>query len=143
MTKEHKPLFQRLKAALQQGIAHHRGDVKLKSIEVPEEPPEIDASNLAALRQAAQMSQTAFAQVLNVSAKTVQSWEQGVRTPSMSSRRLIHVFSQRPEVVCEIVGVKPVTLSGVKIKRIAAGKRQIVVVDALFKRKRKPMFAKH
>ena len=136
MTKEHKPLFQRLKAALEQGIAHTRGEVKLKSIEVPEEPPEIDAPTLTALRQAAQMSQSVFAQVLNVSAKTVQSWEQGVRTPSMSSRRLIHVFSQRPDVVCEIVGVKAVKLPSVKIKRIAAGNQQIVVAHPTSKERK-------
>ena len=123
--KARKPLFERLKAGLEQGIAHAKGELTLKTVEVPEEPPEVDARTLAALREAAEMSQAVFARVLNVSVKTVQSWEQGVRVPSMASRRLIQVFSERPDVVCEIVGMQPVKLNGVKIVRSGQGRRRI------------------
>jgi hypothetical protein len=56
----------------------------------------------------------------------VQSWEQGVRVPSMASRRLIQVFSERPEVVCEIVGLRPVKLKGVRVVQSGGGKWKIV-----------------
>lgn len=125
VAKSRKPLFDRLKTGLEEGIAHAKGDLALKTVELPEEPPTIDAHTLAALRNAAQMSQALFAKVMNVSPKTIQSWEQGTRVPSMASRRLIQVFSQRPEVVCEIVGVHPVMLTGVTIVQSGNGKRRI------------------
>jgi putative transcriptional regulator len=125
-TNSRKPLFERLKAGLEEGIAHAKGELSLKTVEIPEKPPEIDAHTLAALREAAEMSQAIFAKVLNVSAKTVQSWEQGVRVPSMASRRLIQVFSERPEVVCEIVGLRPVKLKGVRVVQSGGGKWKIV-----------------
>lgn len=128
--KTRKPLFQRLRAGLQEGIAHTRGDISLKTVEIPEEPPEIDAVTLAGLREQAQMSQAVFAKVLNVSPKTVQSWEQGIRIPSMASRRLIQVFSERPDVICEIVGLHPVRTVRIRIIKTGEGKRRIVLVSS-------------
>ena len=125
-TKTRKPLFERLKTGLEEGIAHAKGVLTLKTIEVPEAPPEIDAETLVALREEAKMSQAIFAKVLYVSAKTVQSWEQGVRLPSMASRRLIHLFAEQPEMVCKVVGLRSVQLSGFKIVQVSKGKRRIV-----------------
>jgi putative transcriptional regulator len=51
------------------------------------------------------MSQAVFARMLNVSTKTVQSWEQGVRKPSQAALRLIQVFRQDPAGLREIVGM--------------------------------------
>ncbi len=135
--KARKPAFERLQAGLAEGIAYAKGERLLKTVEVPEKPPEIDAQTLAALREAAEMSQAVFAKVLNVSAKTVQSWEQGIRVPSMASRRLIQVFSERPEVVCEIVGMRPVTLKGVSIVASGNGQRRIVFSGSQVHRKKK------
>jgi len=127
--KSRKPLFERLKQALEEGIAHEKGELTLKTVNVISEPPEIDAATLAALRNAAGMSQGVFAGLLNVSTKTLQSWEQGVRQPADASRRLIQVFTERPEVFCQIVGLPEVTLPGVKVQT-ANGKRRIVVKRA-------------
>ena len=91
--KRRKPLFERLTQGLEEGIAHAKGELTLRTVEVPEEPPEIDAKTLAELRARATMSQTVFAKMLNVSTKTLQSWEQGIRQPSDASRRLIQVLS--------------------------------------------------
>lgn len=103
--RSRKPLFERLKQGLEEGIAFARGELSLKTVEVPDEPPQVDAATLAAIRKRAQMSQALFAKVLNVSPKTVQSWEQGTRSPSQASLRLIELFSQRPRVVCDLVGL--------------------------------------
>lgn len=121
-----KPLFDRLKAGLEEGLAHARGQLTLKTTEVPEPPPEIDAQTLVALREEARMSQAIFAKVLHVSAKTVQSWEQGVRVPSKPARRLIHIFAEQPGVVCEVVGLEVVQLPGFKVVELGNGKRRIV-----------------
>jgi putative transcriptional regulator len=124
--KTRKPFFERLKTGLQEGIAHAKGDLTLKTIEIPEPPPEIDAKTLVALREQAKMSQGVFAKMLFVSTKTVQSWEQGTRVPSKASRRLIQIFAQRPGIVCEVVGLRSVQLNGFKIVEIKKGKRRIV-----------------
>lgn len=125
--KPRAPLFDRLSQGLTESLEHVRGERPLRTTELPDVPPEIDAPTLVALRQAAQMSQSVFARVLNVSAKTIQSWEQGLRVPSMASRRLLHVFSTRPEVVCEVVGLPGVTLKGVRVINMGHGRRKIVL----------------
>jgi putative transcriptional regulator len=125
-TNPRKPFFERLKAGLEEGIAHARGELTLRTVEVPAAPPEIDAKTLVALREEAAMSQAVFAKVLYVSAKTVQSWEQGLRVPSRAARRLIEIFTERPAAVCEVVGLRPVQLRGFKVVPIGKGRRRIV-----------------
>jgi putative transcriptional regulator len=125
-TKTRKAFFERLKTGLEEGIAHAKGELTLKTVDVPEAPPEIDAKTLVALREQAEMSQAVFAKVLYVSPKTVQSWEQGLRVPSRASRRLIHIFTEQPGVVCKVVGLRSVELRGFKIVLIGNGKRRIV-----------------
>ena len=41
--KRRKPVFERLKQGLEEGIAHAQGALTLRTVEVPEVPPEIDA----------------------------------------------------------------------------------------------------
>lgn len=125
-SKPRKPFFDRLKAGLQEGIAHARGQRTLKTVEVPEAPPKIDARTLIALREAAAMSQAVFAKVLYVSIKTVQSWEQGIREPSMAARRLIQVFAQQPAAVCQVVGLPAIQLHGFKIQAAGKGRQRLI-----------------
>ena len=75
------------------------------------------------------MSQSVFARLLNVSTKTLQSWEQGVMQPSDASHRLLQVFSEQPEMHCKIVGLPEISLSGVQTQRTASGQRQVVIVN--------------
>jgi putative transcriptional regulator len=127
--KVRRPLAERLKTSLEEGVRHVRGEITLKTtvVELPDEPPEIDAATLVAIRDQSRMSQAVFARLLNVSTKTVQSWEQGLRIPSHASRRLIQIYSQHPETVCQSVGLPPINLQGVTIERGASGTRRIVV----------------
>ncbi len=76
-----KPLFERLKSGLEEGIRHAKREITLKTttVEMPSRAPEIGARELTRLRIKSGMSQAVFARMLNVSAKTVQSWEQGHR----------------------------------------------------------------
>ncbi len=127
-TANREPLYERLRKGLGEGIAHAKGELKLKTIELPEAPPEIDAGTLVALREAAAMSQSVFAKILYVSTKTVQSWEQGVRVPSLSTRRLIQIFAAQPEMVCRTVGVEPVHFGNFKIATDKRGRKRIVKI---------------
>lgn len=125
--KERKPLFERLKQGLEEGVAYAQGELTLRTVEMPEKPPEIDAKTIAALRDRAAMSQTVFARMLNVSPKTLQSWEQGIRKPSDASQRLIQIFSEHPAVICQSVGLPAISLEGVEIKSGTKGRRRITV----------------
>ena len=126
-----KPLAERLRTSLEEAIRHARGEITLKTtvVELPDEPPEIDAPTLVAIRDQSRMSQAVFARLLNVSPKTVQSWEQGVRTPSHASRRLIQIYSQHPEAVCQSVGL-PDHAPWRGDRGGASGHRRIVVKGA-------------
>ena len=81
------------------------------------------------------MSQTVFAKMLNVSTKTLQSWEQGIRRPSDASRRLIQIFSIYPEVICRSVGLPEISLEGVEIKQLANNRKRIVVKKVVNRQK--------
>jgi putative transcriptional regulator len=143
-TPKRLPVAEQIRKGLEEAIRHARGEITLKTttIELPDEPPEIDAKTLVALRDQSMMSQAVFARLLNVSTKTVQSWEQGVRTPSHASRRLIQIYSQHPETVCHSAGLPPITLQGVTIEKAASGRRRIVIQGASGNRKSRPKAAR-
>ena len=122
-----KPLFARLKQGLDEGIAHAQGRLDLRMIEVPAAPPGIDAKSLVALRESIDMSQAVLARVLNVSTKTVQSWEQGTRKPSHASLRLIELLGKRPEVLLEMAGVQGV-VSRARVTTVTVKGRTRMVV---------------
>ena len=71
--KSRRPLFERLKAGLEEGIRHAKGEITLKTttLELPDRPPEVGAAELTKVRLASGMSQALFARLLNVSTKTV------------------------------------------------------------------------
>jgi putative transcriptional regulator len=102
-----KPLFDRLRDGLEEGIRHAKGEITLRTttVELPDRPPAIDAKELTSLRQKSGMSQAVFARLLNVSPKTVQSWEQGQRRPSQAALRLIQVYRHDPACLLEMVGM--------------------------------------
>ena len=102
-----KPLFERLKTGMEEAIRHSKGEIVLKTtvIELPDPPPVIQADEVARLRLDHEMSQAVFARVLNVSIKTVQSWEQGTRKPSAAALRLIQIFDKDPDGVLQVAGV--------------------------------------
>ena len=128
-----KSLFERLQQGLVEGIAHSQGELTLRTVVMPEAPPTIDAATLISLRNQAGTSQPVFARLLNVSPKTVQSWEQGLRTPSHASRRLIQIFSEHPAILCQSAGLSPIQLHGVTIEQVSLEHRKIVVRSSTLK----------
>ena len=118
-----KPLYERLKKGLKEGIQFSKGELNLLTVEVPEKPPMVTAQTIVALRGQSNLSQAVFAKLLNVSKKTVQSWEQGQRTPSQASLRLIQILNEQPNVVFKIVGLSDVlhtkVVKGNRLKKIA------------------------
>jgi putative transcriptional regulator len=101
MNKKAKDMsvFEQIKSGLEDGIAHFRGELTLVTVRVPAPPPKANPRKIAALRRNLHMSQSIFAATLNVSMRTVQSWEQGVRAPSDASLRLLQIIGTQPSVV--------------------------------------------
>ncbi|WP_343683205.1 helix-turn-helix domain-containing protein [Acinetobacter baylyi] len=53
------------------------------------------------IRRALNISQAQLASKLGISARTLESWERGVRHPSSSAQALIRLFIQSPHFVLE------------------------------------------
>jgi putative transcriptional regulator len=125
--KDRKPSLERLKAGLEEGIRNARGEVTLKTttLEMPDRPPEVDADELTKLRLASGMSQAVFARMLNVSTKTIQSWEQGQRKPSQAALRLIQVFRHDPAGLLELVGMSDPAVNAGVGKTAVIGRKTI------------------
>lgn len=50
------------------------------------------------------LSQSKFAQLLGVSVRTLQEWEQGRRAPSGPARTLLAIANKNPRVLLDVVG---------------------------------------
>jgi putative transcriptional regulator len=72
---------------------------------MPDRPPEVGAEELTKLRLKSEISRDLFAEVLNVSTKTVQSWEQGRSKPSQAALRLLQLFRQNLSGLLDLVGM--------------------------------------
>jgi putative transcriptional regulator len=95
--------FERLKDGLEDVLAQRQGKITLRSefIEIPEPPEEYTAKDIKKIREKGRYSQGIFAKVLNVSIKTVQSWESGERVPSHAALRLLEIIDKgiyRPQI---------------------------------------------
>ncbi len=102
MTKSPRDLtvFEMTVAGLKDSIAYSRGEKRsLVTVRLPAPPPPMDARKIARMRKRLNMSQGLFAAALNVSTKTVQGWEQGLRKPSHASLRLLQIIQEEPKVV--------------------------------------------
>ena len=90
-----RPRFaERLRSSLLETLAYAGGELELTTtvLTLPDPPPTYDATRVRTLRTGLGFSQSYFSRLLNVSPKTLQSWEQGARTPSQASARLLQLI---------------------------------------------------
>lgn len=62
----------------------------------------INVPEVARIREKTGLSQARFAQLLGVSVRTLQDWEQGRRAPSGAARTLLVVASKNPRVLLDV-----------------------------------------
>ncbi len=62
---------------------------------------QIAANEVAAARLKSGLSQSDFAQALQISPRTLQEWEQGRREPSGAAKALIQIAFRHPEIIRE------------------------------------------
>ncbi|WP_286915108.1 MULTISPECIES: helix-turn-helix domain-containing protein [unclassified Pseudomonas] len=64
---------------------------------------QVEVTEAAEARSKTGLSQPRFAELLGVSVRTLQEWEQGRRTPSGAARSLLHIAATRPDVFREVL----------------------------------------
>ena len=62
----------------------------------------ITVPDVAKTREKTGLSQARFAQLLGVSLRTLQDWEQGRRAPSGAARTLLMVAAKNPQALLEV-----------------------------------------
>ena len=92
-----KELFEALKQSLREVDQIKRGAAK------PSRVFKIDPKNdIVKVRGKLGLSQSKFADVLGISADTLQNWEQGRRTPTGPAKVLLKIAARHPEVLLEV-----------------------------------------
>ena len=59
------------------------------------EVKDYSSSDVVRIRKIYNLSQAAFASIINVSASTVKQWERGVKTPAGASRKLLSIIENK------------------------------------------------
>jgi len=62
----------------------------------------VNVPDVGAIRQKTGLSQVRFAQLLGVSVRTLQDWEQGRRAPTGAAKTLLMVADKNPRALLEV-----------------------------------------
>ena len=62
----------------------------------------INVPSVSGIREKTGLSQPRFAQLLGVSVRTLQEWEQGRRAPSGAARTLLLIAARNPRALLEV-----------------------------------------
>ncbi|HKX29956.1 MAG TPA: helix-turn-helix domain-containing protein [Blastocatellia bacterium] len=93
-------LFGDLMQSLDQALRYSRGEqVNVRTTVLPAPPEPMSKKEIIQLREQLNCSQAVFAHLLNVSVKTLQAWEQGVRTRGDVALKLLTIAKHHPEVL--------------------------------------------
>jgi DNA-binding transcriptional regulator YiaG len=93
-------IFDDLKQALSDALEYEQGKkTALRVSQLPPPPKPLTPGQIRAIRQSFNVSQAAFARIINVSLNAVESWEQGVRRPREATLKLLAIAHKHPEVL--------------------------------------------
>jgi len=84
---------------LNNGIKISFSEKEMKALGIKIPVVEINAEDIQKIRDKTRLSQTVFAKVLNVSPSSVRQWEQGKRTPSGSTKVLLELLRENPNIL--------------------------------------------
>ncbi len=99
-------LGQELVQGLKEAIAYERGEITLKThtVEIPDSPPEWSTEDISRLRvKKLRVSQPILAAYLGISAAALRAWEQGLKKPSGTARRLLQVIDRAPQQFLHLI----------------------------------------
>ena len=84
-------LFEELLGSVKEAVAISKGEAK------PSRVFRIDPVDVKAIREKAGLSQSELANMMRVSVRTLQNWEQGRRRPTGPASALIRIFEKAPQ----------------------------------------------
>jgi len=90
-------MFDELLESVREGGAMLRGEKKAARRMT------IEASGVRAIRQGTRLSQSEFAQLVGVSIKTLQNWEQDRRRPTGPAATLLRIIDKQPKFAIEAI----------------------------------------
>ena len=88
-----------VKDLVNSGIKTSFTERELREFGVKISDVEMNAQDIREIRKQSHLSQSVFAQVLNVSPSSVRQWEQGKRNPSGSTKVLLELLQRDPSVL--------------------------------------------
>ncbi|WP_411843739.1 helix-turn-helix domain-containing protein [Salinicoccus sp. HZC-1] len=93
-------LMNQLTTSLDELEQHTKGEKKLRTKKIRTKPiPSYSSKDIKTLRVKAGLSQKTLSEVIGVSSKTVEAWEQGKNKPSGSSARLLQILNDNPDII--------------------------------------------
>jgi DNA-binding transcriptional regulator YiaG len=99
-TKRKVGVFGDLRQSLSEALAYEQGKrVAVRVSQLPPPPKPLTPGQIRAIRQSFNVSQAAFARIINVSVNAVESWEQGARRPREATLKLLTIAHKHPEVL--------------------------------------------
>ncbi|MGB9435493.1 MAG: helix-turn-helix domain-containing protein [Candidatus Acidiferrum sp.] len=95
-------IYDDMRQSLTDALSYERGQkVDLRVTELPAQPKLLKPDEIRRIRESLHASQAVFAQFLCVSAKAVQSWEQGSRRPQRTALRLLAIAKKNPAALLQ------------------------------------------
>ena len=74
----------------------------IREIKLGEHGRVVNVPDVSSIREGTGLSQARFAQLLGVSVRTLQEWEQGRRAPSGAARTLLLIAAKNPRALLEV-----------------------------------------
>lgn len=100
--KKRTKFFGELERALKGALQYEKGErVDLRVTQLPPPPRRFGPHEIRRIRRSLNASQARFARFLNVSANTVESWEQGTRQPQHAALKLLSIAKKSPGTLLE------------------------------------------
>lgn len=90
-----------LLASVEEGLKHTRGELDLRETvaRIAPNPPSYSSAAIKNIRSKYHLTQDLLAQLLGVKSAAVKHWEQGLRKPSASARRILQIIETNPDVI--------------------------------------------
>ena len=90
-------MFDELLGSIREGGAILRGQKKASRQFV------VEAADVRAIRERTALSQSEFADLIGVSVKTLQNWEQDRRRPTGPAAALLRIIAQEPKLAVQAI----------------------------------------
>ena len=97
--------FGKIVKSVEEMVAYESGEklpLRITRVAIPPKSPiKMSKHRIIRIRKRLHCSRLNFAQILNVSPRTLEAWEQGLREPSDAALKLLTIAEKHPEVLLQ------------------------------------------